>query len=48
MMFRAQNVQTDKLRDKVEKALLELVKDGTFKKLSEKYFETDVCILKAE
>ena len=38
----------DKLRDKVEKALLELVKDGTFKKLSEKYFETDVCILKAE
>lgn len=37
-----------KLRDKVEDAMKELVKDGTFKKLSEKYFDADVCILKAD
>ena len=35
-----------KLRDKVQKALYELVDDKTFEKLSDKYFGTDVCILK--
>lgn len=32
------------LKNKVEKALTELVNDGTFKKLSDKYFGYDVCI----
>lgn len=38
-----------KLRDKVEKALKEMVKDGTFQKISEKWFDGEnVCILSAD
>lgn len=37
------------LRDKVEKALKEMVKDGTFQKISEKWFDGEnVCILSAD
>lgn len=37
------------LRDKVEGALKEMVKDGTFKEISEKWFDgQDVCILSAD
>ncbi len=34
-----------KLRDEVQSTLLEMVKDGTFAKISEKWFDTDVCTL---
>lgn len=38
-----------KLRDKVEKALKEMVKDGTFETISKKWFNGEnVCILKAD
>lgn len=38
-----------KLRDKVEKALKEMVKDGTFQEISEKWFDGEnVCILEAD
>lgn len=37
------------LRDQVQDVLKEMVKDGTFKEISEKWFDgADVCILKAE
>ena len=35
----------EELRDKVEDTLKEMVKDGTFAKISEKWFDMDVCIL---
>ncbi|OYP49816.1 ABC transporter substrate-binding protein, partial [Lachnotalea glycerini] len=35
----------EELRDEVEAALMEMVKDGTFAKISDKYFGYDVCIL---
>ncbi|SFG80935.1 polar amino acid transport system substrate-binding protein [Lachnospiraceae bacterium C7] len=35
-----------KLKNEVEKTMKEMVKDKTFKKISEKWFDTDVCILK--
>lgn len=39
----------EELRDKVQEVLLEMVKDGTFKEISEKWFDgVDVSILKAE
>lgn len=34
------------LRDEVQNALLEMVEDGTFAEISEKYFGYDVCTLK--
>ena len=34
-----------KLRDEVQKTLLEMVADGTFAEISQKWFDTDVCIL---
>lgn len=38
-----------KLRDKVEKALKEMVKDGKFQEISEKWFDGEnVCILQAD
>ncbi len=38
-----------KLRNKVEKALKEMVKDGTFQEISEKWFDgQNVCILSSE
>ena len=36
----------DALRDEVQDALMELVDDGTFAKISDKYFGYDVCTLK--
>lgn len=33
------------LRDEVQKTLYDMVQDGTFKEISEKWFDTDVCIL---
>ncbi|MFR5440608.1 MAG: transporter substrate-binding domain-containing protein, partial [Monoglobus pectinilyticus] len=36
------------LRDKVQNTLKEMVKDGFFAELSDKYFGYDVCILKAD
>ena len=36
------------MRDKVQKALDEMAADGTFKKISEKWFGYDVCTLAAE
>lgn len=36
------------LRDEVQGTLMEMVKDGTFAEISEKYFGYDVCTLKAE
>lgn len=36
------------MRDKVQKALDEIAADGTFKKISEKWFGYDVCTLAAE
>ncbi len=33
------------MRDKVQGALMEMVNDGTFKQISEKWFGQDVCIL---
>ena len=37
------------LRDKVQDALKEMVKDGTFEEISKKWFDgANVCILKAE
>ena len=39
----------EELRDQVQDVLKEMVKDGTFKSISEKWFDgVDVCILKAE
>lgn len=35
------------MRDKVQKALDEMAADGTFKKISEKWFGYDVCTLAA-
>lgn len=36
----------DKLRDEVQDTLMEMVDDGTFAEISEKYFGYDVCTLK--
>ena len=36
----------DALRDEVQDALMELVDDGTFAEISDKYFGYDVCTLK--
>ena len=36
-----------KLRDEVEKTLIAMVKDGTFAKISKKWFKADYGILKA-
>ncbi len=36
------------LRDEVQSTLMEMVEDGTFAEISEKYFGYDVCTLKAE
>lgn len=35
----------EELRDKVQAALMDMVKDGTFAEISEKWFGMDVCIL---
>ncbi|HEX3077209.1 MAG TPA: transporter substrate-binding domain-containing protein, partial [Lachnospiraceae bacterium] len=35
----------EELRDQVEKTLMEMVDDGTFAEISNKYFGYDVCIL---
>ena len=35
----------EELRDKVEDTLKEMVKDGNFSKISQKWFDMDVCIL---
>lgn len=36
------------LRDEVQSTLMEMVEDGTFAEISDKYFGYDVCTLKAE
>ena len=33
------------LRDEVQATLYDMVQDGTFAKISQKWFKTDVCIL---